>query len=80
MTHPTNKEKEFLVGLEKLTRKTGIVIGGCGCCGSPYLYEVGITDERSGYGFGYASEVAWIDPSDDYNWENYSNFIVKEIK
>lgn len=29
--------KKFLVGLEKLTRETGIEIAGCGCCDSPFL-------------------------------------------
>ena len=31
-----NKEA-FLKELTELTEKHGIVIGGCGCCGSPYL-------------------------------------------
>ena len=30
-----NREHDFIIGLEKLSRKTGIIIGGCGCCGSP---------------------------------------------
>lgn len=29
----------FLDELAKLTNKYGIAIGGCGCCGSPYLYR-----------------------------------------
>ena len=33
-------EKEFLRGLTKLTKKTGIAIDGCGCCGSPSLMKV----------------------------------------
>jgi len=32
--------KEFLEGLAELTKKKGVAIGGCGCCGSPYLYIV----------------------------------------
>jgi hypothetical protein len=35
----SDKVKRFLDGLTKLTRETGVVISGCGCCGSPYLYE-----------------------------------------
>lgn len=27
----------FLEKLSELTRETGIVIGGCGCCSSPFL-------------------------------------------
>jgi len=71
------KERLFLIGLEKLTRDTGIEIGGCGCCGSPYLDQAEITDKRSGYGYGDSGKVVWIDPSDDYEWENYSGSIAK---
>lgn len=37
-----DKEKRdaFLRDLHELTQRYGIAIGGCGCCGSPYLYEV----------------------------------------
>lgn len=28
---------EFLVELSKLSKKYGIYVGGCGCCGSPFL-------------------------------------------
>jgi len=36
----TNKEIEkFLVELKKVSLKYDIWIGGCGCCGSPYLYS-----------------------------------------
>lgn len=42
-----SKEKEFLERLSALTSELGIAIGGCGCCGSPYLYEV---DKRGSYG------------------------------
>ena len=31
------KIEDFLKDLTKLTRRTGVIIGGCGCCGSPYL-------------------------------------------
>lgn len=27
----------FLTELGELSKKYGIIIGGCGCCGSPYL-------------------------------------------
>lgn len=33
------KKKEFLEELTALTKKYGIYIDGCGCCGSPYLTE-----------------------------------------
>lgn len=37
----TEKEKEFLIGLTELSRKTGIIVTGCGCCGSPSLSDIG---------------------------------------
>ena len=36
--------KWFLKDLELLTEKYKIVIGGCGCCGSPFLYK--LDDDR----------------------------------
>lgn len=35
----TRNVQEFLKELTKLSRDYGIAIGGCGCCGSPWLYE-----------------------------------------
>lgn len=32
-----NKEKEFLEEYEKLCQKYDMCLGGCGCCGSPFL-------------------------------------------
>ena len=33
------KLKAFLIELTALTDKYNIEIGGCGCCGSPWLYD-----------------------------------------
>jgi hypothetical protein len=72
------KERLFLIGLEELSRKTGITIGGCGCCGSPYLQEIeGADDARSGYGIGSQGQVIWISPADEYDWDEYADSIVK---
>lgn len=34
------KLNKFLDELTELTKKYGYIIGACGCCGSPFLYEV----------------------------------------
>ena len=75
--------EDFLVGLTKLTRDTGIVISGCGCCGSPRLDVLGSEEfahEEAGYGYGYSDKVTWISPSDPYDWESYSDSIARREK
>jgi len=72
----TEAEKKFIIGLEKLTRETGIAIGGCGCCGSPFLFKADITSEESGYS-NYV-EITWTDPTDKIFWNQYAKYIVKE--
>ena len=74
------RKRQFLIGLTKLTRETGITIGGCGCCGSPSIDEASdaeLSDPDAGYGYGYAGEVAWISHADDYDWKNFSDSIVR---
>lgn len=34
-----NRLKFFLLELSELTNKYEIAIGGCGCCGSPYIID-----------------------------------------
>ena len=50
----TNEEMAaFLQDLNALAVKHRIAIGGCGCCGSPYLYGLSHEDLAGGrYGFG----------------------------
>ena len=38
----TDREKldKFLEELSKLSNKYGFVIGGCGCCGSPWVSKI----------------------------------------
>lgn len=38
---PNNERNDkFLEELTELTKKYGIEIGGCGCCGSPWLNDM----------------------------------------
>lgn len=61
----TENEKAFMVGLEELTRQTGVVIGGCGCCGSPFLRPLGRDEQapEAGYGDGGLGEIRWLSPA-----------------
>lgn len=80
----TNDEREraFLIGLAKLTRETGVAICATEYCGTPYLRvlsESDVIDPAAGYGYGYAGEIAWIDPKDKYGRETYSDSIVRAL-
>lgn len=72
------RKVEFLIGLAKLSRETGIAIGGCGCCGSPSIdaLKPEELEARAGYGYGYMNEVSWISPSNSYNWKRFAGSIV----
>lgn len=72
----TENEKKFIIGLEKLSRETGIVIAGCGCCGSPYLSDLEGDEPESGYGCSGGADVSWLSP-ENYHWEEYKHTIVK---
>jgi len=41
-------DEQFLVDLEAVYRKHGLIVGACGCCDSPFL------DERDGDGIDLA--------------------------
>lgn len=47
-----SKLQEFLNELSLLTQKYGIAIGGCGCCGSPFVYDMA-TDKTLLEALGY---------------------------
>ena len=59
------QRRDFLEGLTKLTRETGVEIAGCGCCGSPFLMP--LSEDESGPSWRYGepingvSEVAWME-------------------
>lgn len=76
------KKAEFILKLEALTREYGISIGGCGCCGSPWLdEEADVSDARSGYsvsdGEGATERIEWLTPTDDFGWNRYADKIVR---
>ncbi|MDY6893928.1 MAG: hypothetical protein SVO01_00695 [Thermotogota bacterium] len=75
----TEKEKAFLIGLRKLSFETGIVICGCGCCGSPYLEERNDLSLDAGYIVDDGTDfVRWIDKKyDSFHWEKEKNRIIK---
>jgi len=56
------REKQFILGLEKLSRETKLKIFGCGCCGSPCLEDLEESEltENAGYSYGYNGELSWI--------------------
>jgi len=58
----THDIRQFLVELKALTEKYKVVIGGCGCCGSPYLYSMEDADGKE--------MVYWVIPhkvDDDFS-------------
>lgn len=56
----TENEQAFLNELTALTRKHGIAIGGCGCCGSPWLAALPVADLVGEYEIrGSGEQLAW---------------------
>jgi hypothetical protein len=35
-----HKREKFIKELTELSRRHGIIIGGCGCCGSPFVRDI----------------------------------------
>jgi hypothetical protein len=78
-----SNEKAFLVGLEKLSRETGVVVCGCGCCGSPFLNALETPESVDVAGYSadddsLVSEIRWVSPADDYVWNEYKGRIASK--
>jgi hypothetical protein len=60
--------KEFVKDLNKLTAKHGVVIGGCGCCSSPYLYLLEKARKDGKYSFHPENfdDLKWKSDTDKY--------------
>ncbi len=68
--------REFVLELENLTRKYGVAVGGCGCCGSPWVEPDDVSDSRSGYALT-ANGLIWVTPADEYIWDRDADDIVR---
>ena len=78
MMDRSDRVREFILGLTELTRKTGIVIGGCGCCDSPYVeWREGTGNKKAGYALIRDERVCWLTPEEKYDWADYSDQIVR---
>lgn len=67
----TKDYSAFLRDLNALVSKHGLVIGGCGCCGSPWVVDAPENPEDGFYRFG--TRLEFIHPSDEYDWEKYGD-------
>ena len=71
MSDISEAERQFIVLLEKATRETGIIVTGCGCCGSPSLDKTEHLSEEAGYSFAHPEgecDLCWVYP-DEYEWD-----------
>ena len=57
--------REFLRELSKLSRRYKISIGGCGCCGSPFLTPMGKSDGRYEVTTENFDELHWKRDNDE---------------
>lgn len=73
----------FLDELSKLSEKRGLYIGGCGCCGSPFIYnnddELQLLEIEFHNGKYISTDdrevTKWINLI--YLWKNYTIFYMR---
>lgn len=71
----TIKIMDFLRALVELSHQHGVMVHGCGCCGSPIITAIGEKKLDGGYSFGLSddgliiSNVDWMTQKelDDFN-------------
>jgi hypothetical protein len=63
--------RAFLIELSELSRKHGLLIGGCGCCGSPYIMRKEDNQEPSGYLTYNSGDLSWISPRKETDWQTF---------
>ena len=64
-----DKLKQFMVGLDKLSRETGYIIGGCGCCESPWINKEDPENITSDAGYcAINANIANNDHFDTVSW------------
>lgn len=44
-----DKKQQFISELTSLSQKYGLTIGGCGCCGSPWVAEMEPSEKNGSY-------------------------------
>lgn len=66
-----SKLEKFLLELSCLTIKYGIVIAGCGCCGSPYLKSL----EEGQYASSFDYDLGFNYEEQSYETAEISNII-----
>jgi hypothetical protein len=71
-------EKAFLIELTALSKKHGIAVDGCGCCGSPFLNTIDSAPDEAGYAInpGELNDLRWSTPK-DWNWADNQKYIVR---
>ena len=64
-----NRLEEFLKELSELTEKHGFSIGGCGCCGSPWIND--FKDEFNADNLYYDNEKQKYEAKYTHSIEKY---------